>query len=302
MSGVSQDEKVRASLTAVTAAVFRAAHLALDDDPKVFVDPFALSFSGVAHNVSPHDHAGTVLEMFTARLGPKAGPLVFRYLRALMIMRNRYAEDMLLFGIERGLRRYVILGAGLDSFAYRRPDLAGRIQVVEIDHPATQKWKRQRLVDLGLRQPFNLISLPIDLSEQNLLDELSRGDITREPVFLSWLGVTQYLRKEAVLRNLQLFTHLASGTEIVFSYIVPHDTLNEENQALFTIFGQSTANRGEPWKTFFKPAELMRQLQELGYKSIENLTPEEANARYFADRKDALHVPGLEHVMRVQVG
>ena len=301
MSGIIPNR--RASLTAVGTAVFRAAHLALDDDPKVFNDPFALPFSGAGGEVSLYDHANKILAKFTARLGPKAGPKVFRYLRALTIMRSRFAEDEFSSAMERGLTRYVILGAGLDSFAYRHPDLAASMQVFEIDQPVTQSWKQQRLFELGVQQPSNLIFLPLDLSDQSLLDGFRAGGYTaQQPAFLSWLGVTQYLAEDAVFRILQQVAFLAPGTEIVFTYIVPRHTLDGENQRLFTIFTQSVSARGESWATFFETARLARRLQELGFTQIKNLTPEEANARYFAGRTDALSVPGLEHVMRARVG
>lgn len=293
----------RASLTAVGAAVFRAAHLALDDDPKVFNDPFALLFSGADGEVSLYDHANKILAMFTARLGAKVGPKVFRYLRALTIMRSRYAEDEFSSAMERGITRYVILGAGLDSFAYRHPDLAASVQVFEIDHPVTQSWKQQRLFELGIKQPSNLIFLPLDLNDQSLLDGFSAGGYTaQQPAFVSWLGVTQYLAEEAVFSLLQQVAFLAPGTEIVFTYIVPRHALDGENQRLFTIFTQSVSARGESWVTFFETARLTRRLQELGFTQIKNLRPEEANARYFAGRTDALSVPGLEHVMHARVG
>src|SRR5262249_2374013 len=154
-------------------------------------------------------------------------------------MRSRYAEDEFSSAMERGLTRYVILGAGLDSFAYRHADLAAFVQVFEIDHPVTQSWKQRRLFELGVQRPSNLIFLPLDLSGQSLLDGLRAGGYTAQPAFLSWLGVTQYLAEDAVFRILQQVTFLAPGTEIVFTYIVPRHTLDDENQRLFTIFTQS---------------------------------------------------------------
>jgi len=198
----------------------------------------------------------------------------------------------------------VILGAGHDSFAYRHPELAASVQIVEIDRPATQSWKQQRLFELGIQQPSNLVFLPLDLNVQSLLDGFRvRGDTTRQqPAFLSWLGVTQYLAEDVVFRILQQVAFLAPGSEIVFTYIVPRQTLDRENQRLLTIFTRSVGARGEPWVTFFETARLTRKLQELGFTQIKNLRPEEANARYFAGRTDALSVPGLEHVMRARVG
>ena len=152
MRGIEADGG-KTSLTAVGAAVFRAAHLVLDDDPKVFEDPFAFALSGASGLLK--EHANTVLTRFVARLGTEAGPRVFRYLRALTVMRSRYAEDELYLAIGRGLTRYVILGAGLDSFAYRHPGLTSSAQVLEVDHPVIQKWKKERLLELRLHQPSN---------------------------------------------------------------------------------------------------------------------------------------------------
>jgi len=290
----------KTSLTAVGAATFRAAHLALDDHPRVFEDQFAMPFSGAPGSLE--EYARTVSARFIARLGPQAGPTVFRYLRALTVMRNRYAEDEFRSAMERGLTRYVILGAGLDSFAYRRLDLAESVQVFEVDHPATQTWKNERLLQLGLHHPSNLISLPLNLKEHSLTDALRAGGYgLEEPAFVSWLGVTQYLPEDAVFRILQEVALLAVGTEIVFTYIVPRVALDDEDQSLLDLFSTSTKERGEPWMTSLETAALIRTLQEMGFSDIQNLAPEEANTRYFADRNDTLRVPGLEHVMCARV-
>ena len=183
MRGIEADGG-KTSLTAVGAAVFRAAHMALDDDPRVFEDPFAFPLSGAPGLLK--EYANTVLTRFVARLGTEAGPRVFRYLRALTVMRSRYAEDQLCLAIERGLTRYVILGAGLDSFAYRHPDLMSCAQVLEVDHPMTQTWKKERLLELGLHKPSNLVFLPLNLKEHSLTDGLTAaGYGPAEPAFVS---------------------------------------------------------------------------------------------------------------------
>ena len=290
----------KTSLTAVGAALFRASHLVLDYDPKVFEDPFAFPLSGAPGLLE--EHANTVLTRFIARLGTEAGPRVFRYLRALTVMRSRYAEDELYLAIGRGLTRYVILGAGLDSFAYRHPDLTSSVDVLEVDHPVTQTWKKKRLLELGLHQPPNLMFLPLDLKESSLTDGLSAGRYgLAEPAFVSWLGVTQYLPESAVLRVLQQVGSLPEGTEIVFTYIAPRNTLDGESQRFWDLCSRSTRERGEPWITFFETTRLIRTMKELGFSEIQNLAPKEANARYFAGRRDNLSVAGIEHVMRGRV-
>jgi methyltransferase (TIGR00027 family) len=303
MSAIQPNNGGRASITAVGAAVFRASHLALDDDPKVFTDPFALPFSGAGAELSLYDHASAVLAKFTGKLGPKTGPEIFRYLRALMTMRSRYAEDAFDSAIGRGHSRYLILGAGLDSFAYRRRDLAASVQVFELDRPATQSWKLQRLLELGLQQPSNLAFLPFDLGKETVLKGFrAAGYFLEGPVFLSWLGVTQYLAEVAVFRVLRQVASLAPGSEIVFTYIAPPDTLDDESKRLFAIFAQSTASRGEPWVTFLETAKLTGKLEELGFTHITSLSPEEANSCYFVGRTDGLRVPRLEHLVHARVG
>ena len=124
-------------------------------------------------------------------------------------MRQRYTEDELDKAVERGVAQYVILGAGLDSFAYRRPDLAGVVRVFEVDHPATQQWKRARVQALALPPPNNLTFVPIDFEQQALADELRAGGHRSElPTFVSWLGVTMYLTEEAVFETLRYVASL----------------------------------------------------------------------------------------------
>ena len=180
-------EASRSSGTAEGIALMRAVHLSIDGDPKIFADPLAASFLGP--------------ELATAL---KTTPQMFqtpalRSLRAVFVVRHRYAEDELAKALARGVSQYVILGAGLDSFAYRRPDLRQTLHVYEVDHPATQQWKRQRLTDLGIAIPDNLTFIPIDFEVQTLAEGLAASTFRHdEPAFFSWLGVTQYLTANAV--------------------------------------------------------------------------------------------------------
>ena len=280
----------------------RAAHLLLDGDPKIFRDDFALRFSGSDSEASLREDTSAMVAEVAAKLGPEAAQRIFQVTRAVMIMRSRYAEDALNRAIARGITRYVILGAGLDSFAWRHPDLAKAVEVFEIDHPASQQWKRLRLQELGIVQPPNLTFVPIDFEKQTLLDGLRDGGYPLEkPAFFSWLGVTQYLTKEAVLGTLKQVATLPSGTEISFTFVVPQSLLAGDDQRFFAMAAAGAAARGEPWVTFFEPAELSGQLQELGFTRVEHFSPDDANIRYFAGRGDGLRVPGGEHVMLAQV-
>jgi methyltransferase (TIGR00027 family) len=294
--------KAEASFTAIGAARMRAWHLLFDGDPKIFRDDFALRFSGSASETSLREETNSMLAEATAKVGPDVVQRLFRSMRAIMIMRSRYTEEALSLAIELGITRYIILGAGLDSFAWRRPDLASAVQVFEIDHPASQEWKQQRLQELGIKQPLNLKFLPIDFENQTLLGGLRDGGYPLDkPAFLSWLGVTQYLTRETVLSTLKQVAALAPGTEISFTFIVPQAQLAGEDQQVFAIAAAAAAARSEPWISFFEPAELTSLLQELGFVRIEHFSPADANDRYFAGRSDELRVPGVEHVMLARV-
>ncbi len=214
-------EASRPSGTAETTALMRALHLLLDDDPKIFADPLAEAF------LSPEQ--ATVL---------KTPPQIFqtpemRSLRAVFVVRQRYAEDELAKAIARGISQYVILGAGLDSFAYRRSDLRQTLHVYEVDHPSTQQWKRQRLAELGIALPHNLTFIPIDFEVHTLAAGMAASPFKpHEPAFFSWLGVTQYLTTEAVLSTLQyVASSTAPGSEIVFQIILSPSTLSAEDRA-----------------------------------------------------------------------
>jgi methyltransferase (TIGR00027 family) len=292
----------KASFTAIGAAKMRAAHLLLDEDPKIFRDEFALRFSGSDSEASLREDTNAMVAEVAAKLGPEAAQRVFQATRAVMIMRSRYAEDALSRAIAGGITRYVILGAGLDSFAWRHPESAAAVEVYEIDHPASQQWKRQRLQELGIDQPSHLTFLPIDFEKQTLLDGLRDGGYPLEkPAFFSWLGVTQYLTREAVLGTLQQLATMASGTEITFTFVVPQSLLEGEDQRFFAMAAAGAAARGEPWVTFFEPDELVTQLEELGFTRVVHFSPDEANIDYFFGRGDGLRAPGGEHVMSAKI-
>ena len=280
----------------------RAAHLLLDDDPKIFRDDFALRFGGCESEASLRQETSKYLAEIAAKVGPEIAQRVLQAGRAVMIMRSRYTEDALSQAIANGITCYVILGAGLDSFAWRHPHLASRVEVVEVDHPSSQQWKRRRLQELGIAEPPNLKFFPIDFEKQTLLDGLRDGGYRLDKqAFFSWLGVTQYLTRETVLDTLKQVATLASGTEISFTFVVPQNLLARDDQRSLAMAAAAAAARGEPWLTFFEPAELTWQLQELGLTRVEYFSPEEANIRYFAGRGDGLRVPGGEHVMLARV-
>ena len=229
------------SRTAIWTATLRAAHYLLDQELKILDDPFARTFAGFSSD-----------EELLKGLNALAYPEFVR-MRTLFALRNRYAEDELGRTIERGISQYTILGAGLDSFAYRRPDLLQTLDVYEVDHPASQAWKRRRVEELGIKIPTRLHYVPIDFERQTLTEGLAAGGInSKASTFFSWLGVTQYLSSAAVLGTLREIAELpAPGSELVFQFVVPAATLaGEENSLVISLAGRSAAV-GEPWLSFF---------------------------------------------------
>ncbi len=175
------------------------------------------------------------------------------------------------------MRQYVILGAGLDTFAYRSPYPGSRLRVFEVDHPATQAWKRARLDASGIDVPDSLTFTPIDFERQALGDGLrGAGFKTDEPAFFSLLGVVIYLPKDAVMETLKFVASLPSGSEIVFDYAIPSSALRESERAAREVRASRVAAIGEPWITYFDPLSLARELRGLGFTHVEDVGPVEA--------------------------
>jgi methyltransferase (TIGR00027 family) len=296
-------EQEKPNFGAVMSAIWRAAHLLWDDQPKIFEDSLALRFSGFESEAALRTEIDRRHSEIARSTGPDFAVTWRRSLTALVVMRNRYVEDELEHAVARGVTQYVILGAGLDSFAYRRPDLAKVLRVFEVDHPATQAWKRSRIRDAGIGLPYNLSFVPVDFEKNSLIENLrTNGYQTDAPGLFSWLGVTMYLTPDAVFSTLREITALAPGTEIIFEYSVRKELCDEESQRLLGVVGAGAAARGEPFQSSFEPAKLSEQVSKLGFAEVSDLGPEEARARYFADRTDGLRPPASEHFMRARVG
>jgi methyltransferase (TIGR00027 family) len=280
----------RPSATAQRVGMRRAAHQLLDD-PKVFDDPVAVRIIGKqsasALQADPHQFEATPLSS---------------YLRAFVAARSRYAEDKLALAVQHGVCQYVILGAGLDTFAYRNPYPDGMLRVFEVDHPATQTWKRARLEEIGITLPGELTFAPVDFETQTLEEGLrNAGYNPDKSTFFSWLGVTEYLTTEVVMATLRFIASAPAGSEVVFDYMISPSLLAPAQRSRFDELARRVASAGEPWQAFFDPGLLTRDLQAMGYGYIEDNGPEEINARYFKDRKDGLRVGSLSHVMLARV-
>ena len=269
-------EEGRPSATALGAAIHRAAHQLLDF-PKVFDDPLALRI------IRPDIESAAQPNPEWFRDG--------RYLRAFIVLRSRYTEDELARAIQNGVRQYVILGAGLDTFAYRNLYPGSRLRVFEVDHPATQSWKRARLRQTEIAIPDSLTFAPVDFERQTLADGLTRAGFRKdEAAFFSLLGVVVYLTKTAVMETFKFVASLPARSEIVFDYSIPPSALSESQRLFREARASRVAAIGEPWITSFDPSSLASELRGLGFKHLEDLGPEEANDRYFKDREDILRV------------
>jgi methyltransferase (TIGR00027 family) len=278
------------SRTAMRVAIRRAAHQLLDA-PRVLDDPLALRIIGT-------DAAAEL----KASLGRQQGR-VARAIRAFMAVRSRCAEDELSRAIARGVTQYVVLGAGLDTFAYRNPHPESALKVFEVDYPATQMWKRERLAAAAIPIPSSVTFAPVDFERQTLPEGLAlAGFDRRTPAFFSWLGVTMYLTEDAIAPTFEFIASTPRGGGLVFDYAVPRSSLSLVSRLALDVMSRRVAAAGEPFRTFFDPPELGARLARIGFRTIEDLGPDELNARYFHGRADRLRVSGhLGRVMSAQV-
>lgn len=274
------------SRTAYGVAMSRAAHQ-IFDLPRVFEDPVALAIMG------PKATGGirAAQQRFNGRYA--------RYLRAFLVARSRLAEEALAEAVARGVRQYVILGAGLDTFAFRNPHAALGLRVFEVDHPATQEWKRQLVSQAHLKAPGPLIYVPVDFERQSLAERLAaNGFHVEEPAFFAWLGVTMYLSRDSIhdtLRFVAQSTVARSG--IIFDYLTMPPRWQLLRRWGMRVLMNRVAAAGEPWRTFFDPVQLHGQLTRLGFATVRDFGPDDINARFFENAGARLRVGGSGRLM-----
>jgi methyltransferase (TIGR00027 family) len=267
----------RSSKTAESVAACRAWHT-LYGDPKIFDDPFAIQLTSIGWRTIAKSR---FLTMFVVNRVMKPLRPVF----ATILGRARYAEDALDRAVESGVDQYVLLSAGLDSFALRRVDLAPVLKVFELDHPASQASKRKRLEKLNIDQPANLEFVPIDFEKENLARGLIRSSYSSgRPAFFSWMGATAYLTNDAVIKTLESIAAAAApGSELVFDYIIPKELLGPEEESSAKVVYRYVARRGEPFKSGFDPQAFPKEIGAMGFEVLEQLTPNQIQDRYLAD-------------------
>ncbi len=218
-------------------------------------------------------------------------------LRAHLVARSRVAEDALAVAMAGGVRQYVVLGAGLDTFALRNTDPA--LRVFEVDHPSTQAWKRERLRMARLAEPPSVVFVPVDFERQSLGTELaSAGFATNRSSFFSWLGVTPYLDEPAIWETLRwIGKTVGDGGGIVFDYGAPPSRWNLSMRIGLWALSARVASAGEPFRTFLRPDAVAAGLRACGFTSVDDRDRDALNRRYFSDRADHLKIRGTAHVV-----
>lgn len=263
--------------TAIRTALWRALHLEADAPPHVF-----------------HDDVGLTLAAPDAdwRSRPDMSPFT-RAFRASIVARARFIEDLVQQEAARGVTQYVILGAGLDTFAQRRPELASRMHVFEIDQPGPQAWKQQRLIDTGLGIPPFLKLVPVDFEAGDTWWEklAASGFEAAQPAIVASTGVSMYLTREAIMATLRQVAALASGTTFAMSFMLPIEMLDPDVRPGVERAAAGARASGTPFISFFTPAEMLKMARDAGFKKAEHVSAAALAERYFAGRTDGLRPP-----------
>jgi len=261
--------------SAVRVALWRALHVEIDAPPHVIEDEVGLAL------VAPDDNW---------RDRPDMDPKGTSGFRAGIVARARFVDDLVTEQAGLGVTQYLILGAGLDTFAQRRPDVASRMRIFEIDQPETQAWKRQRLIELGIGIPDWLRLVPVDFEAGDdwwgrLADS---GFDANEPTVVACTGVTMYLTRDAVVATLRRIATLAPGSTLAMTFILPAElTAGEERQQHKEVQRNARAS-GTPFLSFFTPPEMLAMARDAGFASVAHVSAADLIQRYFAGRTDGL--------------
>ena len=236
-----------------------------------------------------------------ARVRERLAPAELEAFVNWVVARARFTEHVVERELSAGASQYVILGAGLDSFAYRRPDLADRLRVFEVDHPASQEWKRRRLEKIGVEKPVNLVFAPIDFESESLADGLGRAGFSWVGrATFSWIGVTMYLTLEAIGSTLGAMRAAAPDSAVVMTYNQPSATLDELSARVTTTLAAAIGDMGERFVSFFTPSEIGALVTEQGFAVIEDFGAVEARRRYFAGAPTA-PIAGAQRILVAKV-
>lgn len=278
------EETVAPDNTAVRVALWRAQHVEIDPPPHVLVDEIGLEL------VAPESGWQRRRDM---------DPLGTSRNRASIVARGRFVEDLLAAEADTGVEQYVILGAGLDTFAQRRPDIASRLSVFEIDQPVTQAWKRRRLIELGYGLPDWLRFVPVDFEEGgSWRDQLAAADfdVGRAAIVAS-TGVVVYLTKVTIAATLREVARFAPGSSLAMSFMVPLELVDADERPVLQGAERGARAAGTPWVSFFTPAEIVELARDAGFADVRHVSAAALADRYFAGRDDGLRPSSAEELI-----
>jgi methyltransferase (TIGR00027 family) len=263
--------------TAVRVALWRALHVETDAPPHVFTDDVGLQLAAPA----PGWQSRPDMSPFT------------RPFRASIVARARFLEDLVAERAAAGVGQYVILGAGLDTFAQRRPELASRMAVFEIDRPGPQAWKRRRLADLGFGIPPHLRFVPVDFEAGDPWWErlAAAGFDAARPAVVASTGVSMYLTRDAITTTLRQVAALAPGSTFAMSFLLPIELTDPEVRPGMERAAAGARANGTPFLSFFTPAEMLALAREAGFREAQHVSAAALAERYFAGRTDGLRPP-----------
>jgi methyltransferase (TIGR00027 family) len=271
---VTEEQDANPDSTAVRTALWRAMHVLVDQPPHVLEDD-------VGRQLAEPDKDW--------RQRPDMDPVFTSGFRAAIVARARFIEDLVAEQADRGVGQYVLLGAGLDTFAQRRPDLAARLRVFEVDRPGPQAWKRQRLVELGFGLPEWLRLVPVDFEAgaDSWQDELAAaGFDPGQPAVVASTGVSMYLTKEANAATLRQIASFAPGTTLAMTFLLPIELLDEPDRAGLQMAEKGARASGTPFLSFFAPADMLALAHEAGFRTARHVPLSDLAERYFSGRTD----------------
>jgi methyltransferase (TIGR00027 family) len=261
--------------TAVRTALWRAMHVLVDSPPHVLEDDIGLAL------VAPEDGWRDRGDMHPEGTSP---------FRASMVSRARFIEDLVIEQAGHGVMQYVILGAGLDTFAQRRPEIADLIRVFEVDQPGPQAWKRQRLIELGYGIPDWLRLVPVDFEANESWWEglIAEGFDPGQPAVVVSTGVSMYLSKEATAATLRQLAELAPGSTLAMTFLLPIELVEEVDRPGLLMSQKGARASGTPFVSFYAPEDIVEMAREAGFKQAQHVSASSNAERYFADRSDGL--------------
>ena len=287
--GMTSQTERGCSSTAVRVSTLRAVHQLIDDEPKILDDPIAPRLLDTATRQRIRSHP----EQFQTTKAKR--------LRAHIVIRSRYAEDRLAEAVRRGVGQYLALGAGYDTFACRQPRWAQGLRLFEVDHPASQRAKRDRLLAAGIAVPPNVTFVALDLERDDLARGLVRGGFDPgRPAFVSCLGVLVYLSAQAIDAVFRFVAALPPSSEMVFTFAQQAGAGSDDPRDRDSA-ATAAAAVGEPWLTRFEPALLVQELHRFGFSDVSLLTSADIERRYFRNRRDGLRAPRRMRLVRAAV-